>query len=115
LTALHFQLLMSLTDVSTVKLQFPNLRRVDMNEIIRAPADVIVSNGKSQFFVFNTEYAVSLRRENAMKEISIIRQAEGLSIPVVGVVVDGSIVDGYVMPLASPIPTDIPVELKTKL
>jgi len=41
-----------------------------------------------------------------------MRQADGLSIPVVGVVIDDTIVDGYAMPLASPLPTDISTELK---
>jgi len=106
---------MSLSDVSTIKSQFPDLRPVEKNEIPRASVDVIVSNGKSQLFVFDTEFAVSLDREDATKEISMMKLADGLSIPVVGVVIDGTIVDGYIMPLASPIPTAIPVTLKKNI
>jgi len=106
---------MSLSDVSALKSRFPGLRLLDKNEILQAPRDVVLSNGKPQIFVFDTEFAVSLDREDATKEISMMKQADGLSIPVVGVVIDGTIVDGYIMPLASPIPTAIPVTLKKNI
>jgi serine/threonine protein kinase len=91
---------------------FQDLRLFESKEIDLSEEYVIISTDKSRVYRFKDIYAVSLSRDFAEKEIRLMKTLEGISIPVLGIVMDGSRVDGYVMPLAGKVPTD--VDLSTK-
>jgi serine/threonine protein kinase len=93
-------------------LHFQGLRMFESRDIDLSDEYVILSTEKSRIYRFKDIYAVSLGREDAEKEIRMMQTLESLSIPVIGIVLDGSYVDGYVMPLASNVPTDVDVSKK---
>jgi serine/threonine protein kinase len=94
---------------------FSDLLRVDFEELDLNTANIILVNSKSNVYRYRTDFAVSIHRYSPEKEIEIMRFLSNISIPVVGyvVAVDGWL-DGYIMPLAKRIPTDVSMVQKTR-
>jgi serine/threonine protein kinase len=88
---------------------FVDLFRLDIHEINLDPTNSILLNTKSYIYRYQDRYAVSIRRVDAIKELEMMRSLQGISIPVEGYVLQNGWLEGYVMPLASPVPTNISV------
>jgi hypothetical protein len=94
---------------------FPALLRVDVKDIRTDPENTILENDKTYLYRHN-DCAVSLRRDINVVEKEIGRMLElaplGIAIPVVGIVFEETVIDGYIMPLARAVPSDLDVSTK---
>jgi len=86
---------------------FPELFAVHVRELRLDQETQIVENSKSYIYQYKDHYAASIRRIDALKEIETMRSLRELSIPVLGYVLGNDGWDiGYIMPLASSVPTN---------
>lgn len=92
---------------------FVDLFRIDVHDVNTDAANIILVNSKSHIYRYQNDYAVSIFRVCPDKEIETMRFLRDISIPVLGYVVANGWLDGYAMPLASPVPTNVSVALKT--
>jgi hypothetical protein len=85
----------------------PDLFAVDVADLSFDQESRIVENSRSCIYRYKDHYAASVRRSNALKEINTMRSLPEISIPVLGYILDVSGWDiRYIMPLATPVPTD---------
>jgi len=86
-----------------------------VKDIRTGPENTILENGKTYLYRHN-DCAVSLRRDINVVEKEIERMLElaplGIAIPVMGIVFEGTMIDGYIMPLARAVPSDLDVSTK---
>src|SRR2546423_9652377 len=86
---------------------FPDLIAVNENELDITPEARILDNGKSCIYRYKHHYVASIRRINAFKEIETMRLLQEISISVLGYVLAADGWDiGYIMPLATAVPSD---------
>jgi hypothetical protein len=86
-----------------------------VKDIRTGPENTILENGKTYLYRHN-DCAVSLRRYINVVEKEIGRMLElaplGIAIPVMGIVFEETVIDGYIMPLARAVPSDLDVSTK---
>lgn len=95
---------------------FPTLPRLDVKDIRTDRGDIILDNGKTRLYRYNNRALVSLRRDIdvVVKEVErmLTLAPLNISIPVLGIVFDGTRIDGYIMPLTRSVPSNIHVSTK---
>jgi hypothetical protein len=94
---------------------FTDLLRIDSEQLDLNTKNIVLVNNKSNIYRHKTHFAVSIYRYLPEKEIEIMRCLSSISIPVVGYVVTvNGWLDGYIMPLAKRISTDVSIVQKTR-